>query len=206
MRDLANGQGASRGNLHPSPSLIPRQARDEGRGPRPRARLIALGAAVRVSGHERNGDGGRHPASHGHGDKKNQQILHGPQTRRPPSTLRRPKAPDRRRCQAKLWRSQSKCAVSAVTLTVAHLPRQMVIGRSTNDWLTGRAMDLATSPAMALDNPDLQRSIEAGWTTLGLAGLRGRVAPGESPAAGLVSTERPQSRPMAGGSSLAQIF
>jgi hypothetical protein len=28
--------------------------------------------------------------------------LHGPQTRRPPSTLRRPKAPDRRRCQGQI--------------------------------------------------------------------------------------------------------
>jgi hypothetical protein len=63
--------------------------------------LIARRAGVRVSRRKLDGDGGRRPASHGHGDKKKQQIVHSPQTRRPPSTLRRPKAPDRRRCQGR---------------------------------------------------------------------------------------------------------
>jgi hypothetical protein len=87
----------------PQPSPVPRQPRDEGRGDAQalvRA-LIARRAGVRVSRRKLDGDGGRRPASHGHGDKKKQQIVHSPQTRRPPSTLRRPKAPDRRRCQGR---------------------------------------------------------------------------------------------------------
>ena len=95
------GEGALRAKPSPRPS--PRQARDEGRGDAQalvRA-LIARRAGVRVSRRKLNRDGGRRPAGHGHGDKKKQQILHSPQTRRPPSTLRRPKAPDRRRCQGR---------------------------------------------------------------------------------------------------------
>ena len=101
MRASLKEKRSARTLTHPSP--VPRQARDEGRGDAQalvRA-LIARRAGVRVSRRKLNGDGGRRPASHRHGDKKKQQILHSPQTRRPPSTLRRPKAPDRRRCQGR---------------------------------------------------------------------------------------------------------
>jgi hypothetical protein len=43
------------------------------------AALIALGAVVRVSRNERDGYARRGPASHCHGHKKNQKILHRPQ-------------------------------------------------------------------------------------------------------------------------------
>ena len=93
---------ALRANPHPNPlpSLDKLGMRGEGQA-LVRA-LIARRAGVRVSRRKLDGDGGRRPASHGHGDKKKQQIVHSPQTRRPPSTLRRPKAPDRRRCQGRI--------------------------------------------------------------------------------------------------------
>jgi hypothetical protein len=63
---------------------------------------IALRAGVGVSRGEHDGRRGRRTTGQGHGHKKNQQILHGPQTRRPPSTLRPPKAPDTQVCQGQV--------------------------------------------------------------------------------------------------------
>jgi hypothetical protein len=82
--------------------------------------LIARRAGVRVSGRKLDGDGGRRPASHGHGDKKKQQIVHSPQ---PAVPLRRCAGQKRLPADdvnAELWRPQFRCAVSAVTLTLAY--------------------------------------------------------------------------------------
>jgi hypothetical protein len=101
--------------------------------------IIALGAAVRISGRERDGHCGRRPASHCHRDKKNQKILHRPQPAVPCRLCARQKRLTGIHVKPTSWRTPFKCAVIAVTQRVTDPIVPMVIGPPPNDWLINGA-------------------------------------------------------------------